>query len=156
MIRGNEDKNFTLAGLIAAPEISHMKRTIHNLATSLTFIVLVAIAARVTFAWDQAYKISPEVLAVVPFQQETGNIAYSLAQGQGFGGVFRINTGPTAWLAPIYPLLVAAIFKVFGIFTTRALFAAVLLNIMFSSAACVPVFFATKRIAGLGTAAFAA
>jgi len=133
-----------------------MKRMIHKVATSLTFIVLVAIAARMTFAWDQAHKISPDVLAIVPFQQETGNIAYSLAQGQGFGGVFRINTGPTAWLAPIYPLMIAGIFKIFGVFTTRAFFAAVFLNIIFSSAACVPVFFAAKRIAGVGTAAFAA
>jgi hypothetical protein len=129
---------------------------IHRLATSLTFIVLVAIAARTTFAWDQAHKISPDVLAIVPFEQETGNIAYSLAQGQGFGGVFRTNTKPTAWLAPIYPLLVAGIFKILGIFTTRAFFAAVLLNIIFSSAACVPVFFAAKRITGLRAAAFAA
>lgn len=133
-----------------------MKRMIHKVATSLTFIVLVAIAARMTFAWGQAHKISPDVLAIVPFQQETGNIAYSLAQGQGFGGVFRINTGPTAWLAPIYPLMIAGIFKIFGVFTTRAFFAAVFLNIIFSSAACVPVFFAAKRIAGVGTAAFAA
>jgi Dolichyl-phosphate-mannose-protein mannosyltransferase len=133
-----------------------MKRMIYKVATSLTFIVLVAIAARMTFAWDQAHRISPDVLAIVPFQQETGNIAYSLAQGQGFGGVFRINTGPTAWLAPIYPLMIAGIFKIFGVFTTRAFFAAVFLNIIFSSAACVPVFFAAKRIAGVGTAAFAA
>jgi Dolichyl-phosphate-mannose-protein mannosyltransferase len=133
-----------------------MKRMIHKVATSLTFIVLVAIAARMTFAWDQARKISPDVLAIVPFQQETGNIAYSLAQGQGFGGVFRINTGPTAWLAPIYPLMIAGIFKIFGVFTTRAFFAAVFLNIIFSSAACVPVFFAAKRITGVGTAACAA
>jgi hypothetical protein len=133
-----------------------MKRMIHKVATSLTFIVLVAIAARMIFAWDQTHKISPDVLAIVPFQQETGNIAYSLAHGQGFGGVFRMDTGPTAWLAPIYPLVIAGIFKIFGIFTTRALFAAVFLNIIFSSTACIPVFFAAKRIAGLGTAAFAA
>ena len=126
------------------------------MATSLTFIVLVAMAARITFAWDQARKIPPGVLAIVPFQQETGNIAYSLAQGKGFGSVFRMDTGPTAWLAPVYPLLVAGIFKIFGIFTARAFFATVFLNILFSSAACVPVFFAGKRIGGLGWPALAA
>src|ERR1700693_4139970 len=156
MIRGNEDKHFTLAELIKAPRVSRMKRMIRKLATSLTFIVVVAIAARMTFAWDQAHKIPPDVLAIVPFQQETGNIAYSLAQGQGFGGVSRTETGRTAWLAPIYPLMIAGIFKIFGVFTTRAFFAVVFLNIIFSSAACAPVFFVAKRIAGLGTAAFAA
>ncbi|HXM91570.1 MAG TPA: hypothetical protein VN974_08470, partial [Candidatus Dormibacteraeota bacterium] len=99
------------------------------MATSLALIVLVAIAARMIFAWDQARKIPPDVLRIVPFQQETGNIAYSLAQGKGFGGVFRMDSGPTAWLAPIYPLLIAGIFKIFGIFTARSFFAAVFLNI---------------------------
>jgi hypothetical protein len=133
-----------------------IKNRIRTVATSLAFIVLVATAARITFAWDQARKIPSAVLGVVPFQQETGNIAYSLAQGKGFGSVFRTDTGPTAWLAPIYPVLVAGIFKIFGIFTVRAFFAAVFLNILFSSAACVPVFFAAKRIGGLSTASLAA
>jgi hypothetical protein len=90
-----------------------MKKAIQTLATSLAFIVLVAVAARITYAWDQARKIPPGVLGIVPFQQETGNIAYSLAQGKGFSALFRADTGPTAWLAPVYPLLVAGIFKIF-------------------------------------------
>jgi hypothetical protein len=129
---------------------------IRTAATSVALIVLVALAARMTFAWDQARRIPPGVLGIVPFQQETGNIAYSLAQRKGFSEVFQMDTGPTAWLAPIYPLLVAGIFKVFGSFTARAFFAAVFLNILFSSAACVPVFFAGKRVGGLGVASFAA
>jgi 4-amino-4-deoxy-L-arabinose transferase-like glycosyltransferase len=133
-----------------------MKQTIRRVATSLAFIVLVAMVARMTFAWDQARKIPPGVLAIVPFQQETGNIAYSLAQGKGVGSLFRMDTGPTAWLAPVYPLLIAGIFKILGIFTTRAFFAAVFLNILFSSAACVPVFFVGKRVGGLGVASLAA
>ena len=133
-----------------------MKKAIRGVTTSLAFIVLVAMAARITFAWDQARKIPPGVLAIVPFQQETGNIAYSLAQGKGFGSVFRADTGPTAWLAPIYPLMVAGIFKIFGSFTTTAFFAAVFLNVLFSSAACVPVFFAGKRVGGLIVASLVA
>ncbi|MDQ1404542.1 MAG: hypothetical protein QOG55_171 [Acidobacteriaceae bacterium] len=133
-----------------------MRNAILKVATSLAFIVFVAMAARITFAWNQTHKISQDVLAVVPFQQETGNVAYSLARGQGFGGVFRTDTGPTAWLAPIYPVILAGIFKVWGIFTTRAFFAAVALNILFSSAACVPIFLAGKRIGGLGVASLAA
>jgi len=133
-----------------------VKKVIRTAATSLAFIVLVAMAARITFAWDQARKMPPGVLGIVPFQQETGNIAYSLAQGKGFSALFRMDTGPTAWLAPVYPLLVAGIFKIFGSLTARAFFAAVFLNILFSSAACVPVFFAGKRVGGLGVASAAA
>jgi hypothetical protein len=133
-----------------------MKQAIRKAATSLALIVIVAMGARIAFAWDQARKIPPGVLGIVPFQQETGNVAYALAQGKGFSDVFRTDTGPTAWLAPVYPLFVAAMFKLFGVFTARAFFACVALNILFSSAACVPIFYAGKRIRGLGVASGAA
>jgi len=133
-----------------------MKRAIRKAATSLALIVIVAMGARIAFAWEQARKIPPGVLGIVPLQQETGNIAYALVQGKGFSNVFRMDTGPTAWLAPVYPLLVAAMFKLFGVFTARAFFACVALNILFSSAACVPIFHAGKRMWGLGVASGAA
>jgi Dolichyl-phosphate-mannose-protein mannosyltransferase len=133
-----------------------VRNAIRMAATSLAFIVFVAMAGRIGFAWDQARKMPAGVLAVVPFQQEAGNIAHSLAQGKGFSGVFRADTGPTAWLAPVYPLLLAGIFKIFGSFTARAFFAAASLNILFSLAACVPVFLAAKRVGGLGVASLAA
>ena len=129
-----------------------MKQTIRKAATSLTLIVIVAMGARIAFAWDQARRTPPGVLGIVPFQQETGNIAYALAEGKGFSDVFRTETGPTAWLAPVYPLLVAAMFKLFGVLTARAFFACVALNILFSSGACVPIFYSGKRIGGLGVA----
>jgi 4-amino-4-deoxy-L-arabinose transferase-like glycosyltransferase len=133
-----------------------MKNAFRKLAASLVLIVLVAMGARVGFAWSQARKIAPGVLGVVPFQQETGNIAFALAEGKGFSNVFRTETGRTAWLAPVYPLMVSAILKVFGVFTARAFFACAALNILFSSAACVPIFFAGKRIGGMRVGAGAA
>jgi len=133
-----------------------MKKAIRKAATSLALIVIVATCVRAGFAWDQARKIPAGVLGTIPFQQETGSIAYALAQGRGFSNVFRTETGPTAWLAPVYPLLVAATFKMFGIFTTRAFYACVACNILFSTAACVPIFYAGKRIWGQGVASGAA
>jgi len=82
-------------------------------------------------------------------------VADSLAHGHGFCCVFRQPTGPTAWLAPVYPLLIAAIFKLFGSFTLTSFYAAALMNSVFSALACVPLFFAGKRIAGVGVAAAA-
>jgi 4-amino-4-deoxy-L-arabinose transferase-like glycosyltransferase len=132
------------------------KKTLTKVGTSLTLIVLVAFGARIGFAWNQARKMPRQAMGIVPFQQETGNIAYSLAQGQGFSSAFRTNTGPSAWLTPVYPLLIAGIFKIFGVFTPRAFLAAVFLNIVFSTAVCVPVFFAGKRIGGMMVASLAA
>lgn len=131
-------------------------RAVHQAATSLTLILVVAFGARLAFAWNQASKIPREALQIAPFQNEAGNIAFALAEGKGFSNVFRTETGPTAWLAPVYPLLLAGIFKTFGVFTAQAFFAAAALNILFSAAACMPVFYVGKRLWGLGVASGAA
>jgi 4-amino-4-deoxy-L-arabinose transferase-like glycosyltransferase len=46
---------------------------------------------------------------------EMGWLAQSLLQGKGLSSPFGVPTGPTAFIAPVYPLMVAAIFKVFGV-----------------------------------------
>jgi hypothetical protein len=133
-----------------------VKKVIGKAATSLTLIVLVALGARLGFAWSQIRKMPPEAVGVAPFAHETGSIAYALATGKGFSSPFRQETGPTAWLTPVYPLLVAGIFLVFGVFTAKSFFAVVFLNSIFSSAACIPVYSAGKKIGGLGVASGAA
>jgi Dolichyl-phosphate-mannose-protein mannosyltransferase len=129
---------------------------VQKVMTSLLLVVLVAVGVRLVFAWDQARKIPDVALASAPFEQETGSIARSIATGNGFSDPFGRRTGPTAWLTPVYPLLVAAAFKMFGVFTIRAFFFLVFLNILFSAAVCVPIFYAGKRVAGLGVASAAA
>ena len=129
-----------------------MKKALTKAATSLFLIVLVALAARLGFAWYQVRQMPREAIGSVPFAQETGSIAFALATGKGFSSPFRGETGPTAWLTPVYPLLVAGIFRVFGAFTAGSFFAVVFLNALFSSAACIPIFHVGKRIRGLGVA----
>jgi hypothetical protein len=129
---------------------SGMRRAIHKAATSLVLIVIVAFGMRAGYAWDQSRKLPREVIGIVSFQTETGHIAYSVATGKGFSSPFQRDSGPTAWLTPVYPLLVAGIFKVFGLYTRGAFFAAIFLNIVFSTATCVPIFCVGKQIAGLG------
>jgi hypothetical protein len=133
-----------------------VKSKLLAIASSLLFIATVAFAARAAFAWDQERKIPRDALAVVPFAQETGNIAYALATGKGFSSPFRNDTGPTAWLAPIYPLLLAGIFRIFGPLNIPSLNAAILLNILCSTATCIPIFFVGKRLGGAPLAATAA
>ena len=54
------------------------------------------------------------------FGFEAGRIARSLVRGQGYANPFNGLSGPTAWLPPLYPLLIAAAFKVFGVYTRAA------------------------------------
>lgn len=127
-----------------------------SLLTSLSLIILVALVMRLGYAWEQQRTTPHWALASVPFLYEPGNIAHSLAVGKGFASPFHEDTGPTAWDPPVYPLIVAGVFRAFGTYTFPAFVVAVSLNIVFSSLACVPIFFAGKRIAGTGVAAGAA
>jgi hypothetical protein len=119
------------------------------------FIAFAALAVRLTFAWNQQSKIPHQALATVPFDQESGNIALALSAGHGYANLFRRNTGPTAWLAPVYPFLLSLIFRVFGPLTLSSFFAAVLLNALCSAAATIPLYAIARRLAGPGVAAAA-
>jgi len=127
-----------------------------RLLVSLPLIVVVAVGARVGFAWNEGRQLPATLVGTVPFLQETGNIARSLALGKGFSDAFREGTGATAWLTPVYPLLLAGIFRIFGIFTAASFIGAVTLNIAFSAAACLPIFYSGRKIAGVSVGAAAA
>ena len=133
-----------------------MMKILRRALTSLALILVVALGARFGFSWNQTQKIPREALATAPFEQETGSIAHSLATGKGFSNPFLRETGPTAWLTPVYPLLVAGAFKLFGIFTIGAFFFLVVLNSIFSAAVCVPLYLIGKRVAGIGVGSGAA
>jgi hypothetical protein len=133
-----------------------MNKVFKAAATSLLLIVLVALGVRLGFAWNEIRKMPREETGMAPFAQETGSIAYALATGKGFSSPFRKETGPTAWLTPVYPLLVAGVFRAFGILTAKAFFSVVFLNTLFSSAACIPIFHCGKRIGGIAVASGAA
>ncbi len=132
------------------------RRKVVAVVTSLWLIVAAAVVCRVGYAYQQSHEIPARVLASVPFEQETGNIAMALATGKGFSSPMRRDTGPTAWLTPVYPLIVAGIFCVFGVSALHAFYAAAALNILFSAATCVPIYFTGRRMAGLGAGSIAA
>ena len=127
-----------------------------SLVTSVWLIAATAFLLRTAFVWHQQRIISHEVLASVPFENEAGNIANAISQGRGFSDVFRHPTGPTAWLAPLYPSLLATIFRLFGQFTYASFLAAALLNCVFSASATIPLYFAARRVGGIPLAALAA
>ncbi len=107
-------------------------------------------------AWDYQAHRQHAALRAIPFLFESGNIAYSLASGHGFGSPLRVDTGPTAWMTPVYPLLLSFIMRIFGIYTFASWVAAITMNICFSAIACIPLYLAARRIGGAGLAAGAA
>ncbi len=67
------------------------------------------------------------------FGEEMGRIARALATGFGFSDPFRGHTGPTTWVGPLFPLLLAGIFKMFGVFTPLSAWAILTINSLFSA-----------------------
>ena len=90
------------------------------------------------------------------FGNEVGWIARSLALHQGFSSPFYPHTGPTAILPPLYIWLLAAIFKVFGVYSTKSALTILTLNSLFSALTCIPIYFATRISVDARAAAFAA
>lgn len=116
------------------------------------WMVLVALVIRLTVAGF----LYPEHLNPDrdhwKFAGETGRIARSLAEGKGFSSPFFAETGPTAWLTPVFPLLLAGIFKIFGIYTKASALAILALDCLFSALTCIPVFLIARKSFGERTA----
>lgn len=74
------------------------------------------------------------------FGWEMGRIARAMVTGYGFADPFNGHSGPTAWTPPLYPLLLAGVFKVFGVYTARSAWMILALNCIFSAATAPAVF----------------
>jgi len=79
------------------------------------------------------------------FGWEMGRVARSIATGHGFSSPYDGNTGPTAWEPPIYPYLMAAVFKVFGIYTHASAWVLLTINSLLATLTTIPIFLITRR-----------
>jgi Predicted membrane protein (DUF2079) len=68
------------------------------------------------------------------FGWEMGRIARALVTGYGFADPFTGHSGPTAWSPPLYPLLIAGVFKIFGVYTAASAWVLLVINSVFSAA----------------------
>src|ERR1700759_4768017 len=62
-----------------------------------------------------------------------GRVPRALATGYGFSDPFRGHTGPTAWVGPLFPLLLGGVFKVFGVFSPLSAWVILTFNSLFSA-----------------------
>ena len=124
--------------------------------TSLTLIMAVAVSrgwctrgrrcSRCRSGWW--------ALCHLPTRRETSRTRWR--KGADLGRRLCRRPGRRRGCTPVYPALVAGVFKIFGIRTAHAFYATVALNILFSVAACVPIFWIGRRAGGVGTGAVAA
>ncbi|HEV2485937.1 MAG TPA: glycosyltransferase family 39 protein [Terracidiphilus sp.] len=131
---------------MVAPTISPIqKEDRYAVRRLLPFIVLVALALR---------------LAVIPLNNfedlmdanhlhawEQGNVAQALVAGHGFGSPF-VSNQPSAIMPPVYPLIVAVFFRVFGVHTAQSIVAIHAFDCLINALACIPVFLLARRSFG--------
>jgi len=91
------------------------------------------------------------------FGFEAGRIARSLALGNGYADAFSSllnpHTGPTAWLPPLFPLLLAGVFKLFGVYTPLSAWVILAINCVVSALTAMLVWELGARFAGSSVAA---
>lgn len=81
-----------------------------------------------------AYVVLARMYHVRPYDEhfsfgwEMGRIARALVTGYGYADPFRGHTGPTTWVGPAYPLIIAGVFKLCGIYTALSAFVLIAIN----------------------------
>jgi 4-amino-4-deoxy-L-arabinose transferase-like glycosyltransferase len=90
------------------------------------------------------------------FGYEMGRIGRAIVLGRGFADPFGPPTGPTAWEPPLYPYLIASVFKLTGIYTYRSAFVLLALNSVFSALTSIPIFLIARKSFGERVAVWSA
>ncbi len=133
----------------AKPAVPHpVRRWWATARTSFFWILLIAFSVRVaTILISHSYKFRTND-DNFSFGWEMGRVGRALAAGEGFSSPFNQRTGPTAWEPPLYPFLIASVFKLFGIYSHASALVLLIINSIFSSLTCIPVFLIARRVFG--------
>ena len=119
---------------------------------SIWFIVLAAFVLRLAvITIGHTYRIRP-TRDHFQFGWEMGRLARSIAEGHGFSSPTDLNSGPSAWTAPVYPYILAGVFKVFGIYTRASAWVILAFNSIFASLTCWTLYRIAGRIYSPGVA----
>ena len=77
---------------------------------------------------------------------EPSHIAAALAAGLGFSAPYSgAPIAPTAQQPPLYPVMLAAVFKVFGIYSVPSLWTAIVINILAGAMTAVLLYYVGRR-----------
>jgi 4-amino-4-deoxy-L-arabinose transferase-like glycosyltransferase len=121
----------------------------------LVWMVLVALLLRLAVIPFNSFLFEDLMDAAHIHAWEQGNVARALLAGQGFGSPF-VSTQPSAIMPPVYPLIVAVFFHLFGIHTARSIFTIHAFDCLINSLACIPIFLLARRNFGEQVALWAA
>lgn len=121
---------------------------IRSAAILLTSMVCCAFVLRIAVVASSFLSVAAPSYDHGQFGAEMGWVARSLASGHGFSSPFSPTTGPTALVPPLFPYLLAQVFRIFGVYTAKSALAILSLDSLFSALTCIPIYLSLKYIAG--------
>jgi hypothetical protein len=123
----------------------------------LIAVCLFAFALRVgVMLAGSTYRVLADDTQFFGFGWEMGRVAASLVAGKGFSSPLPEPTGPTAMVGPVYPLILAVVFKIFGVYSTGSAIAIRVLQSIFSTVTCVFLYLCGRDTVGKETGKVAA
>jgi len=124
--------------------------------TAMVYLVVAALVVRIGFMIVLgSYRFDlPDDRSDV---NEQTLIARSIAQGHGFSSPFsETDTGPTAWVTPVYPYFIALVFKHYGVMSWNSYKVIQAVQSLFSALTVLPLMgilsLAGSRRSGIGAA----
>lgn len=121
------------------------RRPLHH---SILFIVLIAFLLRLAvITVGHTYRITPR-RDHFQYGWEMGRLARSIALGQGFSSPTDLQTGPSAWAPPIYPYILAGVFKLFGVYSAASAWVILAFNSVFGALTCLTLYRIAERMYG--------
>ena len=110
--------------------------------------VVVAFAVRMALLWWIHRDRDAHQFLFFPTSHEAWEVAWAMVRGKGFSAPLSGMHGPTAWVAPAYPWLIALALKVSGQDSYAATILCLFLNCLVSSLTCCPLYGIGKKIGG--------
>ena len=117
-----------------------------RLPAFLAAVTLAAFLVRITVVAVLLSQVTTQTINYNEFGWESwemGWVARSLMLGHGFSSPFLPLTGPTALVPPLYPYILAGMFKLLGLSTHKVTFAVLGFNSLCSALTCIPLYFLT-------------
>src|SRR2546430_8195740 len=107
---------------------------------SIWLIVLIAFLLRLAvITIGHTYQITPR-RDHFQYGWEMGRLARSIAIRQGFSSPTDVPSGPSAWAPPLYPYLLAGVFKPFGVYSALSAWVILTFNSVFSALTCLTLY----------------
>jgi 4-amino-4-deoxy-L-arabinose transferase-like glycosyltransferase len=119
---------------------------------SILFVVLVAFLLRLAvITIGHTYRITPR-RDHFQYGWEMGRLARSIATGQGFSSPTDLPTGASAWAPPLYPYILASVFKWFGVYSALSAWVILAFNSVFAALTCLTLYGIAEQIYGISVA----